>query len=92
MHLINLLYHTLLFVLSMVKCKTKGEREVKKVNKVKFYREKRKWSVRQLADKAGVTPPTIYDIESEKPADIKFSTMLAISKALNLTIDTLFLP
>ena len=76
----------------MVKCKTKEEREVKKVNKVKFYREKRKWSVRQLADKAGVTPPTIYDIESEKPADIKFSTMLAISKALNLTIDTLFLP
>ena len=76
----------------MVKCKTKGEREVKKVNKVKFYREKRKWSVRQLEDKAGVTPPTIYDIESEKPEDIKFSTMLAISKALNLTIDTLFLP
>ena len=76
----------------MVKCKTKGEREVKKVNKVKFYREKMKWIVRQLADKAGVTPPTIYDIESEKPADIKFSTMLAISKALNLTIDTLFLP
>jgi len=62
------------------------------VNKVKFYREKRGWSVKKLAEKAKVTPPTIYDIESGKPVDIKFSTMLAISKALRLKLDTLFLP
>ena len=62
------------------------------MNKVKFYREKRGWSVKKLAENAKVTPPTIYDIESGKPVDIKFSTMLAISKALKLKLDTLFLP
>lgn len=54
---------------------------------VKQYRERRNWTVDQLADRAGIAPRTIARIEAGHDAQV--STLIAVAEALGTTLDSL---
>lgn len=53
---------------------------------IKFHRKKSGLTQKQLADLAGVGKTVIFDIEKEKKT-VKFSTLLKVLKALNISIN-----
>lgn len=60
--------------------------------KIKELREKRKMSQAELAELAGVSRATVIRLESNEDVVINSKTLEKISKALNVSIKTLFLP
>lgn len=60
--------------------------------KIKELREKRKMSQAELAELSGVSRPTISRLENCEDVVINSRTLEKISKALNVSIKSLFLP
>ena len=60
------------------------------MNRVKYYREKRKMSQEQLAAVSGVSRPIISYLENDKKNDIKAKTMIAIADALGEKVQDVF--
>lgn len=60
--------------------------------KIKELREKRKLSQTELAELSGVSRPTISRLESGEDVVINSRTLEKLSKALGVSIKTLFLP
>ncbi len=58
--------------------------------RVKEYREKKNMTQEELAAKSGVSRGTICSIESGKEKNTTSKTLLAIAKALDVTVDVLF--
>lgn len=62
------------------------------MNKLKYYRDKKGWSVAELAEKSGVSKVTIYKLERGDSGCTRLTTLRALSNALGRTVDTVFLP
>lgn len=62
------------------------------MNRLKYYREKKGWSVADLSEKSGVSKVTIYKLERGDSGCARLATLRALSHALGRTIDTVFLP
>ncbi len=60
-------------------------------NKVKEYRDKLGMSQEELSEKSGVARTIISRIENNQATDVKLSTLLAISIALNQPLSKIFL-
>lgn len=58
--------------------------------KVKEAREEKRMTQEELAEKSGVSRPTIVAIESGKAEDVKISTLLKLAKALDTTVNEIF--
>jgi DNA-binding XRE family transcriptional regulator len=54
-------------------------------------RMKKKWTQEELASKSGVSRVTIANIERGALVDVKISTMLKLSKALESSVEEIFL-
>jgi transcriptional regulator with XRE-family HTH domain len=50
---------------------------------------KKNLSLKELAVKAGISPRTLYSVYYNQENDIKLSTVIAIAKALGVSIDKL---
>lgn len=59
-------------------------------NRIKETRIAQGLSQERLAEMAGVSRPTISKLENDEPLDVKVSTIQAIAKALNKTVQYLF--
>lgn len=60
------------------------------MNRLKFYREKRKLSQEDLAEKSGVSRVTISNLENDKIPVSKTDTLTKIADALGETVPTIF--
>lgn len=60
------------------------------MNRLKFYREKRKLSQEDLAEKSGVSRVTISNLENDKILVSKTDTLTKIADALGETVPTIF--
>ena len=58
--------------------------------KVKEVREERRMTQEELAEKSGVSRPTIVAIENGNAKDVKISTLLKLASALNTTVSEIF--
>jgi transcriptional regulator with XRE-family HTH domain len=54
---------------------------------VKQFRERRGWTVDELAERAGIAPRTVARIEAGHDAQV--STFIAVAEALGTTLDAL---
>ena len=61
------------------------------MNRLKYYRDKKGWSVADLAEKSGVSKVTIYKLERGDSGCTRLTTLRALSHALGRTVDTVFL-
>lgn len=61
-------------------------------NKVKERREELKMTQEELAEKSNISRQTIHMLETEKAGNITLATMMAVSKALDSTVEQIFLP
>ena len=59
-------------------------------NKVKEYREKKKMTQEQLAEKAEVSRNTISALETRTNANVTYEVMQKIAKALDKKVATIF--
>ena len=59
-------------------------------NKLCEYREKRRWTQAELAEKSGVSRATIAGIESGAIKNVKTDTLLKLSSALNAGVTKIF--
>ena len=59
-------------------------------NKVKEYREKKKMTQEQLAEKAEVSRNTISTLETKTNANVTYEVMQKIAKALDKKVATIF--
>lgn len=59
-------------------------------NKVKEYREKKKMTQEQLAEKAEVSRNTISILETKANANVTYEVMQKIAKALDKKVATIF--
>ena len=59
-------------------------------NKVKEYRENKKMTQEQLAEKAEVSRNTISTLETKSNANVTFEVMQKIAKALDEKVTTIF--
>ncbi len=58
--------------------------------KVKEFREEKRMTQEELAQKSGVSRPTIVAIENNKIKDVKLSTLMKLADALDTTVDAIF--
>lgn len=58
--------------------------------RLKELRNRRGWSQRDLAEKSGVDPATIGKLESGERDDIKASTLFALARALEVSMDQVY--
>lgn len=61
-------------------------------NKIREYRKKKKMTQAELAQKSGVSRVTISQLEAGIERNTSSKTLLSIAKALNSTVDEIFLP
>lgn len=61
------------------------------MNKLRFYREKKGMSQKELARVSGVSRVSISKIENDKAADVKIGTLKSLSDALGEPIQEIFL-
>lgn len=59
-------------------------------NKVKEYREKKKMTQEQLAEKAEVSRNTISTLETKANTNVTYEVMQKIAKALDKKVATIF--
>lgn len=59
-------------------------------SKVREFREKRKMSQEELAEKSGVSRGTISAIETGRSENVNSKTLLRIAEALDTTVDQIF--
>ena len=59
---------------------------------VRAYRLQRGWTMKELANRAGITTRVIYKIEQNPGYNAKRETMKSISAAMNLPASMLFFP
>ena len=60
------------------------------MNRVRYYREQKNMSQKQLSKKSGISRPTISAIENNDKYDIKIGTMVAIADALEQKVEDVF--
>lgn len=60
-------------------------------NKIKARREELHMSQEELAEKANISRQTIHVLETGKAGNVLMSTMMAIARALESTVDEIFL-
>ena len=60
--------------------------------RVEEFRKRRGMTQEQLAEKSGISRQTINDIETDNEKTVKSSTLLKLAKALETTVQDLFLP
>ena len=65
---------------------------VRKLNKIKFYRNNLGLSVYKLAELAGLTPSYISNLENYNRTNPSKDVMINISKALSQSVQTVFFP
>lgn len=49
-------------------------------------RKARGWTMEELGEKAGVTPQTVWQLETHKLRDVKFSTIWNVARALGVPV------
>lgn len=59
-------------------------------NKIREYRKKKKMTQTELAKKSGVSRVTISQLENGLERNTSSSTLLALAKALDSTVDQIF--
>lgn len=59
-------------------------------NKLKEYREKRKLTQEELAEKSTVSRNTISALENGTNTNVTYDTMIKLAKALNKTVTAIF--
>lgn len=59
-------------------------------NRVREYREEKKMSQTELAEKAGISRPYLSRVENGKAEELKYSTIMRISQALNVEPAVIF--
>lgn len=57
--------------------------------RLKYWRQRRVLTIRELAAKSGVSTETIVSIENEKGREVRPSTLRNLAKALDISIDDL---
>lgn len=60
--------------------------------RIKERREELKMSQEELAEKSGISRPTISAIETGKDKSVLTGTLIALAKALDTTVDKIFYP
>lgn len=60
--------------------------------RIKELRQEKKMSQEELAEKSGVSRTTISNIENGTDKTVMSSTLMNLAKALETTVDKLFLP
>ena len=58
--------------------------------KIKEAREEKRLTQEELAEKSGVSRPTIVALESGKAEDVKISTLQKLAAAMDMTVQELF--
>lgn len=58
--------------------------------KLKKVREEKRMTQEELAEKSGVSRPTIVAIEGDKVTDVKASTLLKLAAALEVPVSEIF--
>lgn len=61
------------------------------MNKIKKFREEKGWTQEELAKQTGLSRVTISQLENGSKEDIKLTTMQALSKALGVSMEEIFL-
>lgn len=70
---------------------TPARKEVKKVGyKLKEVREEKRMTQEELAEKSGVSRPTIVALETGKTTDVKMSTLQKLASAMDTTVQEIF--
>lgn len=60
--------------------------------RIKERREELRMSQEELAEKSGISRPTISAIENGKDKSVLTGTLIALAKALDTTVDKIFYP
>lgn len=60
--------------------------------RIRERREELKMSQEELAEKSGISRPTISAIENGKDKSVLTGTLIALAKALDTTVDKIFYP
>lgn len=60
--------------------------------RIKERREELRMSQEELAEKSGISRPTISAIETGKDKSVLTGTLIALAKALDTTVDKIFYP
>lgn len=58
--------------------------------KIKEAREERRLTQEELAEKSGVSRPTIVALENGKAEDVKISTLQKLAAAMDMTVQDIF--
>ena len=58
--------------------------------KLKEVREEKRMTQEELAEKSGVSRPTIVALENGKTTDVKMSTLQKLANAMDTTVQAIF--